>query len=114
LKEIIVRDKKPVIGHNMFFDLLFLVHNLERPLLDDDYFEFKNILHKDLFPIIFDTKLLSMDLKMQTYSLEDLYKHLTIKKSKHYLVDYEENLRKSHNAFWDAYMTGVCYSEMKN
>lgn len=113
LKEIIVRDKKPLIGHNMFYDLLFLINNMEKSLTAEDYFEFKNTLHKEVFPIIFDTKLLSLDFKLQTSPLEDLYQYMTIRKTKNYYIEYEEELRKSHNAFWDAFMAGVCYSEMR-
>lgn len=57
----------------MFYDLLFLIHNLEKPLSKDDYFNFKHILYKETFPILYDTKLLSIELKMSKLPLEELY-----------------------------------------
>ena len=61
LKEIFTKTKKPVIGHNMFYDLLFMVHNFEKNLTVNDYYEFKQILHKEIFPMIYDTKLLAQE-----------------------------------------------------
>lgn len=50
----LVEAKKPLVGHNMFFDLLFMYHHFYKPLpksLD----HFKRDIMK-LFPKIFDTK----------------------------------------------------------
>ena len=52
----------------MFYDLLFLVHNLQRELKKTDYKAFKDIL-RESFPIIYDTKLLAKELNLHKLPL---------------------------------------------
>lgn len=51
------RRQLPVVGHNCFLDLMWMYDRFFRPL-PDSYDEYKRSLHDDLFPLVFDTKLL--------------------------------------------------------
>jgi poly(A)-specific ribonuclease len=50
----LISSKKPIVGHNCFFDILFCFRWLDRPLCPD-LGDFKSILNI-CFPIIYDTK----------------------------------------------------------
>ncbi|NXU18925.1 PNDC1 ribonuclease, partial [Pardalotus punctatus] len=54
LFQILVKAKKPLVGHNMFMDLMHLHDKFYRPL-PESYEEFKRNIHS-LFPVIIDTK----------------------------------------------------------
>ncbi|NWZ94175.1 PNDC1 ribonuclease, partial [Nesospiza acunhae] len=54
LFEILVKVKKPLVGHNMLMDLMHLHDKFYRPL-PESYEEFKRNIH-NLFPVIIDTK----------------------------------------------------------
>ncbi|NWW65572.1 PNDC1 ribonuclease, partial [Ifrita kowaldi] len=54
LFHILVKAKKPLVGHNMFMDLMHLHDKFYRPL-PESYEEFKRNIH-NLFPVIIDTK----------------------------------------------------------
>jgi len=51
------RRRIPVVGHNCFYDLLFLFRHFEAPL-PEDYVELKRKLNA-LFPLVYDTKVLA-------------------------------------------------------
>ncbi|XP_026561039.1 poly(A)-specific ribonuclease PNLDC1 isoform X1 [Pseudonaja textilis] len=50
----LVRAKKPLVGHNMLMDLLYLHEKFYKPL-PENYEEFKDNIHF-LFPVLLDTK----------------------------------------------------------
>ncbi|NXB88435.1 PNDC1 ribonuclease, partial [Vidua chalybeata] len=54
LFQILVKVKKPLVGHNMLMDLMHLHDKFYRPL-PESYEEFKRNIH-NLFPVIIDTK----------------------------------------------------------
>ncbi|XP_058275809.1 poly(A)-specific ribonuclease PNLDC1 isoform X1 [Hirundo rustica] len=54
LFQILVKAKKPLVGHNMLLDLMHLHDKFYRPL-PESYEEFKRNIH-NLFPVIIDTK----------------------------------------------------------
>ncbi|NXA82418.1 PNDC1 ribonuclease, partial [Thryothorus ludovicianus] len=54
LFHILVKAKKPLVGHNMLMDLMHLHDKFYRPL-PESYEEFKRNIHS-LFPVIIDTK----------------------------------------------------------
>ncbi|NWR43432.1 PNDC1 ribonuclease, partial [Regulus satrapa] len=54
LFQILVKTKKPLVGHNMLMDLMHLHDKFYRPL-PESYEEFKKNIH-NLFPVILDTK----------------------------------------------------------
>ncbi|KAM9196761.1 poly(A)-specific ribonuclease PNLDC1 [Mergus octosetaceus] len=54
LFQILVKAKKPLVGHNMFMDLCHLHDKFYKPL-PERYEEFKRNIH-NLFPVLIDTK----------------------------------------------------------
>ena len=57
----LVELKKPLLGHNMFYDLLLMYEKFYEPL-PVQYVDFKQQLHS-LFPLIVDTKNVCLGLK---------------------------------------------------
>lgn len=128
----LVESKKPMIGHNYFSDLLFLLnqHEVELPL---SLGEFKQHVHS-LFGVIVDTKVLarSMPEGMKTFA-SDALEPLFIELGKRGATD--KNLIKvalpmgfesydkrvvaagkstgAHCAAYDAYMTGWAYLQLR-
>ena len=80
---LLVTARKPIVGHNMLTDLLFMMDKFHMPL-PEDYNLFKKELHS-IFPTIFDTKHIHNSMRKQlesqgvifARSLEDLYNILT-------------------------------------
>lgn len=59
--------KKPIIGHNIFLDIV-LLHNQFIGPLPNDYVNFKKNIN-GMFPILFDTKYISHQMKKKlTYN----------------------------------------------
>ena len=114
-------DKKiPIIGHNIYFDTMFIYDKLIGDL-PDDFYTFKQEIHK-YFPIIYDTKTISSSLKKyEKTSLDALYR--TTQKFKFntyvsFIQDEEngftfyknrENNEKFHDAGYDSKITGECF-----
>ena len=83
----LIACKKPLVGHNLFFDLLFMMRWLDGPLAAD-FDSFRTDLHEK-FPYIYDTKHLS-DLNidgsgLSDTSLEKCYLHYV--KNRPYLTE---------------------------
>ena len=76
MKKKIKKQKIPVIGHNCLIDFLFIFDNFEEKIEKLTKNEFKQNINKNLFSLIYDTKLLSMDLKLQTLPLGVLYERI--------------------------------------
>lgn len=53
----LVDNKKIIVGHNAFFDLLYICHNFIYPL-PETYGEFKMLINR-MFPVIYDTKFMA-------------------------------------------------------
>ncbi|XP_014481530.1 PREDICTED: poly(A)-specific ribonuclease PARN-like domain-containing protein 1 [Dinoponera quadriceps] len=126
--------KKPIVGHNALFDLMFMYQQFYRPL-PRKYIDFKNSIHK-LFPTIYDTKFLSFELrellhpeeKWKINSLEGLFDHFTPQGKKNLILgspsiqllnEIESNNSdviassiRYHTAGWDAYVTGYIFIKM--
>jgi len=110
---------KLVVGHNMYLDLLHVIHQFIFPL-PKEYKEFKRLV-QTVFPIIIDTKhmassaLLSNVVSSST-SLGDLYETLTrlnqpkldIQHADEF-VRYVDGTTYLHEAGYDAYLTGCCF-----
>ncbi|KEG12673.1 ribonuclease [Trypanosoma grayi] len=122
--------KKPIIGHNFWLDLMFMLHMHEAPL-PANYIEYKKELHQ-LFPCVYDTKTLSRAMAtknpFKSLHLEGLYRECC----KHN-EDAENSLvfrsppgyhfydpkctgsgARAHEAGYDAYMTGVAFAIIKD
>ena len=112
--------KIPIIGHNIYFDTMFIYDKLIGDL-PDDFYTFKTEIHK-YFPIIYDTKSISSQLKKyEKTSLDSLRR--TINKNKYdtyvsFIQDIEngftfyqnsQNNEKLHDAGYDSKITGECF-----
>ncbi|KAG7212344.1 hypothetical protein KM043_012665 [Ampulex compressa] len=125
--KLLVSLKIPIIGHNLLLDLMFLHQQFYKPL-PQKYTEFKKTIHS-FFPIIYDTKHLSYELKQmmdkeekwKINSLSELYKYFQTGKGKHltfrtpYVTLSKGTLPSSeifHHAGWDSYYTGYIFTKM--
>ena len=57
--EAIAKSKKPIIGHNMKFDLAFLYHQFFKEM-PDTYEKFANSMTSEFLREVFDTKVFSL------------------------------------------------------
>lgn len=119
-------SKKPIIGHNILLDLMFMHQQFYKPL-PDSYRVFKSNIHT-IFPQIYDTKFLSFELRKlfdkdevtwKLNSLSTLYKYFTstgkqlVCNSPKIKLNKENYGEKSyHNAGWDAYFAGYIFVKM--
>eukprot|EP01041_Mallomonas_annulata_P004451 gene4451-8865_t len=132
----LVRCKKPVVGHNCLFDLMFLCRWLDKPL-DTDFTNFK--LHiNNMFPYIYDTKYIASSgllgvvyddtalgpLYQQTVQTYDMKMNSTTSKHEvevpvevevptcHFAEGFGnyESAVQLHEAGYDAYCTGRIFS----
>ncbi|KAK0043956.1 poly(A)-specific ribonuclease PARN-like domain-containing protein 1 [Biomphalaria pfeifferi] len=117
-------SQKPVVGHNLLMDLIFMYEKFHNPL-PDSYAKFKQDIHK-MFPSIFDTKhihycikrFLESALLFTTGNLKDLYdginQNTTIltmlqPKIKHTESGDFPEASFPHQAGYDSYMCGVVF-----
>jgi poly(A)-specific ribonuclease len=129
--ELLVNAKKPLVGHNMYFDLLFLYSHFVEPL-PPSHLEFKKSISK-LFPEIYDTKFIvnqtnfvkKLDQTLFSSSLDSLYQIIKAKESEFadikmklapgfesYDMERPENAAHFHEAGFDAFLTGYCFAKM--
>ncbi|XP_049867483.1 pre-piRNA 3'-exonuclease trimmer-like [Pectinophora gossypiella] len=114
---------KPIIGHNIFLDVV-LMHNQFIGPLPKKYSTFKKNIN-EIFPIIFDTKHISHEMsKKLTFdevwksnALQDLYEFFSegkCKKLQHGVnlirlsTPFDVN-QSYHEAGWDSYCSGYCF-----
>lgn len=80
--EAISKSKKPIIGHNMKFDIAFMYHQFYKEL-PDTYAEFATSFRKDFIRHCYDTKVLTMHAgKIGKSDLQSLFR--VCKKDKKY------------------------------
>jgi poly(A)-specific ribonuclease len=129
----LVDSKVPIVGHNLFFDLLFMMRWLDQPLpveLDD----FRENLHTK-FPSIYDTKYISAlepdGTALDNTALEACYKHYVLGEKtgdkgadsaakiatervtitiSEWVQGYDPSDPHYHNAGYDAYVTGCVFA----
>lgn len=117
--------KKPIIGHNILMDISLIVHTFEEAL-PHSYKKYKSFLH-ELFPIIYDTKTISYDLRNSLPAskqwkrnlLEILYvyfkdgdgRHLALN-SPYIKMNCSTGSDQFHNAGFDSYCTGYIFIRM--
>ncbi|CAB3994065.1 pre-piRNA 3 -exonuclease trimmer-like, partial [Paramuricea clavata] len=129
--DMLVKLKKPLVGHNLLTDILFMYEKFNSSL-PDDYDNFKRDIHR-LFPYIIDTKhiafalnrheiLRETDLFRKT-NLEELYTELSCHKGLYYVL-YTPTIAHSkfcqkyvdshslHEAGYDAYISGYVFLRM--
>lgn len=116
--ELVIVNKKPLIGHNLALDLIQIINQFMEPL-DNDYFSFKAICHS-LFSLIYDTKyiahsLLKADSLTNNQSrLNDLYCQCKVSDdlpriTVDHLDDILDDNQLPHQAGYDAFMSGYCF-----
>jgi DNA polymerase III epsilon subunit-like protein len=114
----LIASKKPIVGHNNWFDLLFMLRWFDSPLAED-FDQFREHLNS-LFPLIFDTKYIESsglisEPSLDTY-LEQCYQKYLNKPSSLLIsihVDcptFNPNDANYHNAGYDAYCTGYIFA----
>ncbi|CAG9783910.1 unnamed protein product [Diatraea saccharalis] len=114
---------KPIVGHNMFLDII-LLHNQFIGPLPEKYITFKKNINQ-IFPVIYDTKYishemskrLSFDEVWKSNALKDLYEFFAEGKCKK-LEQGINPIRLStpfdvkqsyHEAGWDSFCSGYCF-----
>lgn len=124
--KLLVSLKKPIVGHNSLVDLMYMHQQFYKPL-PKKYATFKKNIH-DLFPAVFDTKLLSYELrkvlqneeKFSSNSLNTLYYYFKNEKGR-FLSLHSPHIRsttslknedKFHDAGWDSYCAGYCFIKL--
>ena len=119
------KKKIPIIGHNIYYDMMFVYDKLIGDL-PDDFYTFKKKVH-EYFPKIYDTKYISTALKQKSKkyniektSLDAVYKTILKDKFDTY-VDFfpdapngfclynDMERDKLHDAGYDSIITGRCF-----
>ncbi|XP_043260056.1 pre-piRNA 3'-exonuclease trimmer-like [Colletes gigas] len=124
--KLLTTTKKPMIGHNILLDLMFIHQQFYRPL-PNEYIQFKKNIHA-LFPQIYDTKLLSFEFKKlfekevtwKINSLTSIYEYFKTDQGRFLafnspnikLEDAPLKVKNNHVAGWDAYFTGYIFIKM--
>ncbi|KAL6446904.1 hypothetical protein ACFW04_001363 [Cataglyphis niger] len=118
----IVESGKIIVGHNMLLDLCHIVHQFFTPL-PNDYLEFKTLIH-DLFPSLLDTKVICQSQQFKEHVTSSNLNVLLdiVSKSPFSISDvepvegysYSTSTEKSHEAGYDAYITGLCFIALSN
>lgn len=119
--EVMIKARKPLVGHNMFLDILFVYQQFIADLPDSLEVLIHNFSH--YFPQIYDTKAMAESLGFFTRTdLSSMSnKCLTDKKFKNYL-EFEYDLGQGfnkymqktalHEAGYDSYLTGVVFASL--
>ena len=117
--QLIIDKKIPIIGHNIYFDMMFIYDKLIGDL-PEDFYSFKTKIH-NYFPKIYDTKAIAMSLgKYESTKLDDLYKTLCKRNYNNYINFYSDvnhgfaiyndlENNKLHDAGYDSIITGRCF-----
>ena len=117
--QLIIDKKIPIIGHNIYFDMMFIYDKLIGDL-PEDFYSFKTKIH-NYFPKIYDTKAIAMTLgKYESTKLDDLYKTLCKRNYNNYISFYSDvnhgfaiyndlENNKLHDAGYDSIITGRCF-----
>ncbi|XP_015111396.1 pre-piRNA 3'-exonuclease trimmer [Diachasma alloeum] len=130
--------KKPIVGHNLLLDLMFMYKQFHKDL-PKSYERFKREIH-ELLPVVYDTKLLSYEMrkilepreeegqgkkqkgdKGRSNVLGELYKYF--KDGDGRLLSWNSpriefpdgtttDAEAYHDAGWDSYYTGFCFVKM--
>lgn len=123
--KLLKHSRKPICGHSMISDLLFLFNSVESKL-PETLQEFKRMVNT-AFPLTFDTKHLFNSLEdlqsefnsqSQYHGLKEIYGFLQGKVGRKLFTlgsgfeKYQEEIY-AHEAGFDALMTGMCFAYME-
>ncbi|XP_012289012.1 poly(A)-specific ribonuclease PARN isoform X2 [Orussus abietinus] len=122
LVEKISKSKKLLVGHNMFFDICHIIHQFVQPL-PAKYTTFKSQV-QELFPRILDTRIMCQSPKFKgIVRMSHLHILLeTVSKEPFTMPKvegvegrcYSTQTDKTHEAGYDAYITGLCFISLSN
>lgn len=117
--ELIIKAKKPIIGHNMFLDIMFLYQQFIADLPDT----LEEFVHNFgfYFPVMYDTKAMAETLGFFTQTtLNAMSNKCTSDKKFQNYLEFEYDLTSGfdkyisktalHEAGYDSYITGVCFA----
>ncbi|XP_024881595.1 poly(A)-specific ribonuclease PARN-like [Temnothorax curvispinosus] len=118
----IVESEKIIVGHNMLLDLCHIIHQFFTPL-PSNYSDFKTLIH-GLFPSLLDTKVICQSQQFkELVSSSNLNILLEIVSKPPFSIpdiepvegrSYSISTEKSHEAGYDAYITGLCFIALSN
>jgi len=118
----LAKSGKPVVGHNCFLDLLFMMQSFSADLEQKSFSEFKK-LALECFGVVFDTKTAINELvpTMKETGLEKVYNFVTNgefdklhpNKVTCTLDPSVTYTHSAHEAGYDAYMTGMVFAKQK-
>ncbi|XP_043665751.1 pre-piRNA 3'-exonuclease trimmer-like isoform X1 [Vespula pensylvanica] len=119
--KLLVELKKPIVGHNILLDLIYMFKLFYKPL-PKRYNDFKVETHR-LFPIIYDTKYLSYQLRDEIsfppgspYTLDALYKFFSEERRRFIVnspnINKSIKLRVPHDSSGNSYFTGYIFIKM--
>lgn len=118
----IVESGKTIVGHNMLLDLCHMIHQFFTQL-PNDYLEFKTLIH-GLFPRLLDTKVICQSQQFKEHVTSSNLSVLLdiVSKFPFSIPDvepvegrsYSVSTEKSHEAGYDAYITGLCFIALSN
>lgn len=107
--------KIPLVVHNGLMDLLFLMTHFHSPKLPSNWNDCKSLVHSH-FPVIYDTKIMAIDYCSSPgrTRLDDVYEQAVVsnphwKNRVFSLNGQAQHDTQSHDAAYDAYMTGVAF-----
>jgi poly(A)-specific ribonuclease len=109
--------RKPIVGHNLTYDLLFLMSHFHRSPLPSTLAECKATLH-ELFPAVWDTKLVAMQSgRYADTVLGKLHEALVSSAGVSAVplaagFESYEGAERCHEAGYDAYLTGVAHAAL--
>ncbi|XP_068629732.1 pre-piRNA 3'-exonuclease trimmer-like [Battus philenor] len=120
---LLAQEGKPLVGHNVFMDLV-LLHNQFIGPLPKKYSKFKYNINS-MFPVIYDTKYISYEMARKltfdelwsSNTLQELYEFFAEAKCEKLQTGInfvrligQSNMNKSyHEAGWDSFCTGYCF-----
>lgn len=123
--EILIKQKKKLIGHNIYFDILFLYDKLIDDL-PETFYEFKSNFNQ-LFPVVYDTKYIATTYAkdFDLTKLESIYQRIQKEKYNLYTIikqdiyngfafysEIDTGGSLLHDAGYDSILTGRCFIYM--
>ena len=112
----LMNTRVPLVGHNCFFDILFILRWFDAPL-ENEFDLFRHRLASQL-PAIYDTKYIAacgiLGQRYEDTTLSKCYQMFVTDRlrdvvSVSFMEGCEINEEKFHDAVWDAYCTGCVY-----
>lgn len=123
ISKILFNSNKPIVGHNCLLDIFYLYQHFHTDL-PEKLEDFKQNIN-EMFPSVYDTKLLSFNdryldqvLAKNERHLEKIYKTIIFNEANYRnpkIITKEINLQspiQAHDAGYDAFMTGFIFLKL--